>query len=102
MTRFDKLVRDGISAAIEANGDTYKTHRASGDEFHQKLKDKLREEVDEFLEQPSVEELADIVEVVHALAQQLGSSPKKLEQIREKKAKRVGAFNDRVILEETS
>lgn len=102
MTTFDKLVRDGIPAAIEAGGDTYKAHRASDDEFDQKLRVKLQEEVDEFLDQPRVDELADIVEVVHALADHLGSSVKELEELRQQKAKRLGRFQDRIILEETS
>lgn len=102
MRRFDKLVRDGIPAAIEKKGDTYKAHRASEDEFDQKLKEKLQEEVDEFLEQPKVDELADIVEVVHALADHLGSSSQELEERREQKAKRLGRFRDRVILEDSS
>ena len=102
MTRYDKLVRDGVPAAIEASGDTYSVHRASDEEFLNKLREKLQEEVNEFSIQPSINELADILEVLYALAEQMGASASTLDGARVDKARRLGSFRDRIILEEAS
>jgi len=47
---YDKLVRDGIPAIIEDDGETPVVHTASGDEFEQRLEEKLDEEVAEYRE----------------------------------------------------
>nr|WP_245406671.1 MazG-like family protein [Orientia tsutsugamushi] len=43
------------------------------------------EEVDEFLTEANLEELADIVEVIYALAKAIGHDVKKLDEVRRKK-----------------
>ncbi|MCY9026452.1 nucleoside triphosphate pyrophosphohydrolase, partial [Priestia megaterium] len=51
--------------------------------------------------QEAIEELADLLEVMHALAAVHGSTPEQLEKVREEKAKERGKFDDRVYLVET-
>ncbi len=101
MRRYDKLVRDNIPEIIAAKGQTYKIHTASDEEYRVKLIEKLGEEVTEFTKDPNVEELADILEIVHALAYLLESKPEDIEKIRQTKADERGGFSKKIILEES-
>jgi predicted house-cleaning noncanonical NTP pyrophosphatase (MazG superfamily) len=100
MMKYDKLVRDQIPDIIRAKGTEPKVRLATQAEYEAKLKEKLKEEVAEYLEAGSPEELADIMEVVHALGALTGHEPAHLENIRAKKAAERGAFKERIILEE--
>lgn len=100
--KFNKLVRDRIPEIIIANGDTPITHIADDAEYRQALRTKLREEVDEFIESEDVKELADILEVVYAFANDLSVGIDEIESIRREKAEKRGAFHGRIILEETN
>ncbi|WP_196777677.1 nucleoside triphosphate pyrophosphohydrolase [Lentzea aerocolonigenes] len=93
-----KLVRDRIPELVRANGEEPVTEIADVQRYRELLRDKLSEEVAEFLESGEVEELADIMEVLHALAQAAGVSPAELERIRAGKAAERGGFADRVVL----
>ena len=53
----------------------------------------------EFTEQPNLEELADILEVVHALTESLGADQATVEDVRKQKALERGGFKKRVFLE---
>ncbi|WP_432941029.1 nucleoside triphosphate pyrophosphohydrolase [Kribbella sp. CA-253562] len=96
-----KLVRDRIAEIIRANGDEAVVYRAGPDEYRQRLRDKLAEEVEEFLgagdDADALEELADVVEVVHALTRDLGYAVEDLERVRSAKAEARGAFAERVV-----
>lgn len=72
---------------------------ADEDEYWEKLKEKLEEEVNEFLEESNTEELADILEVVYALCDHLGIDKAHLEEVRKKKAEERGGFKERIILD---
>ena len=101
MTSFNKLVRDNIPAIIEASGRKAITRTLHGTELNDALAEKLNEEVAEFQESRSIEELADILEVVRALGEHLGVNIGELEAIREKKAVERGGFSEGVFLVET-
>ena len=60
---------------------------------------KLDEECAEFHKDKNVEELADIMEVVYALARAVGSSPDDLESVRKDKADKRGGFEKKIFLE---
>jgi predicted house-cleaning noncanonical NTP pyrophosphatase (MazG superfamily) len=95
----NKLVRDLIPSIIEKDGRTCQTRILSDEDYMRELLRKLREEVEEFTDLPAIEELADILEVVRALAETLGTDVSKLEAVREKKALDRGAFKERIYLE---
>ncbi|MDO8425620.1 MAG: nucleoside triphosphate pyrophosphohydrolase [bacterium] len=99
--RYHKLVRDKIPEIISRSGTTAIVHGANSEEYREKLREKLQEEVAEFLASGDPEELADILEVLFALAEHGGVSRESLEQIRARKAEERGAFRERIILEET-
>jgi predicted house-cleaning noncanonical NTP pyrophosphatase (MazG superfamily) len=64
------------------------------------LKQKLKEEVEEFLKTPNKEELADILEVIYAICDFKKIEKKELEKLRKKKIKERGGFKKRIILDE--
>jgi predicted house-cleaning noncanonical NTP pyrophosphatase (MazG superfamily) len=101
MKFYNKLVRDNIPEIIAAKGEGCKTRIATPEEYRAKLIEKLEEEVAEFTRDPSAEELADIMEVVQALAFLLESTPEEIEKIRIQKANERGGFVKRIILEES-
>jgi|AntDeeMetagen192_2_1112575.scaffolds.fasta_scaffold11628_2 predicted house-cleaning noncanonical NTP pyrophosphatase (MazG superfamily) len=96
---YDKLVRDGIPEIIRADGDEPITHVVEGEEYRGRLHDKLDEEVAEFHESGDVEELADVLAVVDALAETAGSSSADLDEIRRAKAAERGEFADGIVLD---
>jgi len=96
-----KLIRDKVPEIVAKSGKKAITHVADEAEYKKLLAQKLQEEVDEYKNVPHAEELADIIEVVYALAQQHGKSPADLEQIRKDKAEKRGAFTKKIILDRT-
>jgi predicted house-cleaning noncanonical NTP pyrophosphatase (MazG superfamily) len=71
---------------------------ASVEEYTTRLRDKLREEVEEFLaSNGDPEELADILEVLHALAHQAGIDPQQLRRLRADKTEERDGFTERIV-----
>jgi predicted house-cleaning noncanonical NTP pyrophosphatase (MazG superfamily) len=95
---FNKLVRDEIPRIIEASGRVAITRTLPDDEFEVELKKKLIEETQEFTESGTLEELADILEVVLTLASRLGADPQALEQTRATKSSQRGGFQNKVFI----
>ncbi|MGP9040192.1 nucleoside triphosphate pyrophosphohydrolase [Cytobacillus kochii] len=102
MPTYNKLVRDRIPDIIQKSGKSYNTRILSHSEYTMALKDKLQEEVNEYLEAGHLkdqgEELADILEVVYALAEAQRMSTDVLDEIRRTKAQQRGRFEGRVLL----
>lgn len=97
-----KLVRDRIPELISAHGQRPRTRRLEDQEYVAALHDKLQEECQEYLsantDVSAVEELADVLEVVRALASIHGASPEALEVVRADKARQRGQFSERIYL----
>ncbi|OIB57703.1 nucleoside triphosphate pyrophosphohydrolase [Natrialba sp. SSL1] len=96
---YDKLVRDNIPEMILENGETPVTRTASDAEYETYLCKKLREEVEEYVADRDVDELADVLEVLHAIRKFEGVSEQELHDRRERKADERGRFDERQILE---
>ena len=99
--KYDKLVRDKIPEYIKSKGGTPITHIADDAEYWQKLKEKLVEEFDEFKKDESLEEFADLLEVIDALAEYKNFDRAAIEAIKRKKAEERGKFRGRIILDES-
>ncbi len=99
MKRYDKLIRDKIPEIIEADGKYCKIRVLSEDEFQQCLRAKLLEEVNEFMEFPCIEEIADIMEVLDSLSKCLGSNLATVEKKRKQKHEERGGFEKKLFLE---
>ncbi len=102
MPIYNKLVRDRIPEIITKQGLSLTTRILETDEYLTELRTKLQEETNEFLAAESsseaIEELADMLEVIHALAEAHGASVQELERIRAEKADKRGGFKDRIYL----
>ncbi len=99
--KYNKLVRDKIPEIIKSRGDKCITHLADEAEYWQKLKEKLIEEVEEFVQDPSQEELADIYEVIEAIIEYKKFDKQEILQIQKEKAGKRGKFAKKIILDES-
>ena len=95
-----KLVRDNIPEVIEDDGKTPVTRVLSDIEYRDSLDEKLKEEVGEYFESKTSEELGDIIDVVHAISECDGVSVSELEEIRKKKLGEKGGFVRKIFLKE--
>lgn len=96
--KYDKLVRDKIPEIIESKGKKCSWVTLNDQEFNKKLEQKLDEEVLEFHQDNNIEELADILEVILALALELGTTPTELEAVRNNKYNERGGFAEHIFL----
>ena len=97
--KHNKLVRDKIPEMIRQKGDLPVVETLDDEKKYLKaLHRKLSEEIDEYHEQRNVDEFADVLEVVYALAKYYGKTPEYLEQIRLKKYKERGGFDNKTFL----
>ena len=95
---YHKLVRDRIPEIIEQSGKQCVCSTLSESDYLLLLDQKLNEELPEYQESKSMEELADLLEVIHAVALARGSSIGEVEQIRIQKAEKRGGFEKRILL----
>lgn len=72
---YNKLVRDRIPEIIAASGKRCDTRILSEEEYLAMLRTKLHEELAEYEESGELEELADILEILYALADLQGFTP---------------------------
>lgn len=99
---YQKLVRDKIPEIIAATGKTCQTRILSREEYIAKLDEKLSEELAEYQESKSLEELADLLEVMEAAVKARGCTWDELLQVRDEKRAKRGGFEDRILLEEVT
>lgn len=97
---YNKLVRDKIPQIIEQSGKQAVVEVASGQDYLELLNAKLDEELQEYLDSQSVEELADLVEVVYAILEYRNMSLMEFESIRKQKVHERGAFKQKLLLRE--
>lgn len=97
---YNKLVRDKIPEIIESAGKACTTEILSDEEYLKMLDAKLDEECAEYQADKSIEELADIMEVVYAIAKARGCSSEMLESVRKEKAEKRGGFEKKIFLKD--
>lgn len=97
---YHKLVRDKIPQIIEESGKTCKTRILSREEYCKMLDEKLEEELAEYQESKSLEELADLLEVMAAVVEARGYTWQELTRVREEKREARGGFREQILLEE--
>lgn len=96
---YRKLVRDNIPNICIANNQKPKYRVLNDNEYKIALNKKLKEEVKEYIRSGDTEELADILEVVEAIAVAQGSTFKDVLKIKENKANKNGKFDKKYFLD---
>ena len=99
-TVHNKLVRDRIPEIIEASGKTCVTEVLPQEAYIQALDAKLNEELAEYQQSKSLEELADLLEVMGAVVKARGYTWDDLTRVRKEKRAQRGAFDLRIFLKE--
>ena len=99
MKVYNKLVRDNIPDIILKDNELPTTRILSDEEYIQELNKKLMEEVNEYLSDNNIEEMVDILEVIRAILDYNNVSYEDIEEKRIKKAKKRGAFKEKIFLE---
>ena len=95
---YNKLVRDKIPQIIESQGQKVNIRILDSHEYTHHLEQKLDEEVGEYHKERNLEELADILEVVYALAENLGATKEELTAIYDQKHASRGGFREKIFL----
>jgi predicted house-cleaning noncanonical NTP pyrophosphatase (MazG superfamily) len=102
MPIYNKLVRDRIPEIIESTGKNFSTRVLNNEEYITELKNKSFEELQEYVQktnnEDAIEELADLLEIIHALAEYHGSSIEMVEEVRKVKAEKRGGFKEKIFL----
>lgn len=96
--RYDKLVRNKIPDIIASSGKTVTFRKLNAAEYIEALEKKLDEEIAEFHESKSIDELADVLEVLHALKIALGFDDGEVIDTRLAKNNKRGDFLGKVFL----
>lgn len=99
---YNKLVRDKIPNIIKEKGETPVVRILDEIEYKKELEKKLYEEYKEVIKSSGddrVEELADMLEVIRALANLENKHLNDVISIADKKSKKRGAFEEQVFLE---
>lgn len=99
-TVHNKLVRDRIPEIIKASGKTCVTEVLPQDAYIRALDAKLNEELAEYQQSKSLEELADLLEVMGAVVKARGYTWDDLTRVRKEKRAQRGAFEQRIFLKE--
>ena len=98
-TEYNKIVRDRIPEIIEESGKRAVCRIPGQSEIIAGLEAKLSEELNEYLADHSLEEMADLLEVMRGILHHRGVSWDELERIRLKKYEKRGGFERGIYLE---
>jgi predicted house-cleaning noncanonical NTP pyrophosphatase (MazG superfamily) len=95
---YEKLIRDKIADYVLQKGESIRTRIAGPEEYYRFLQEKLLEEAEEFAANPSPEELADLLQVVHTIMTYHQWDPAAIERLRVEKEQAKGGLEGRIIL----
>ena len=96
--KYNKLVRDRIPDIITNNNQIACFEILDDEKYLEKLQEKLLEEVFEYYESKSIEELVDLIEVIYAIAESMGVGIESLDEIRKDKKDKKGSFLKKILL----
>lgn len=97
---YNKLVRDKIPENIDSEPGRKSKYKILDDkEYLIELNKKILEEANEFIEENSIEELGDLMEVINAIMKLKGYKMEDVYKVMKEKADKIGAFNNRIYLE---
>ena len=100
---YNKLVRDRIPEIIEGNGENPVVRILDEVEYKGELEKKLNEEYQEVLgtttSEERIEELADMLEIIDALAALEGKTLEDVVEVKKQKSLKRGGFEKRIFLE---
>lgn len=91
-----KLVRDKIPEIIIADGKKPIIRILDDNEYLQELDKKLNEEIAEYQVDKSIEEMADVLEVLFAICEARGHSVEELMKVRDAKREKRGGFEQKI------
>lgn len=99
-TSYRKLVRDRIPEIIRQSGSSCRTQTLSDADYLTMLDAKLTEELLEYQQSHDLEEMADLLEVIHAVVAARGHTMAEVEAIRIRKREARGGFDRHLMLTE--
>ena len=99
MKIYNKLVRDKIPEIIKRDNCNPNIRILDEKEYKKELDKKLLEEVNEYLKDDNIEEIADILEVLYAILDTKNTSKEEVDRIRINKVEKRGAFKNKIFLE---
>lgn len=97
---YNKLVRDKIPENIDNMKGRKSKYKILDDaEYLKELNRKVIEEANEFIEENSIEELGDLMEVLNAIMKLKGYKLEEVNKIMKEKNEKKGAFDNKIFLE---
>lgn len=99
---YDKLIRDLIPEIIESAGKKCVYETLSDKEYVEKLNEKILEKTNKFVKTGSVDALADIGEVMHAILAYKNVSLQEFQRVRLEKLEMQGGYEKRILLKKIS
>ena len=95
---YNKAIRDKIPEIIEKSGKTGIYRQLTDEEFLSELEKKLNEEIQEYFSSRSMEELADMIEIIYRIIELRNIDKEELEKIRLEKMRKNGGFKKNLFL----
>jgi predicted house-cleaning noncanonical NTP pyrophosphatase (MazG superfamily) len=95
---YNKLIRDNIPEIIKKDGKECNIRVLNDEEYFIELNKKLDEEIKEYKEEYSIEELADVQEIINAIVRTKGYSLESFNKIRIDKKRKNGGFVQKLFL----
>ena len=99
MKIYNKLVRDKIPEIIINNKEKPIFRILGEEEYKKELDKKLLEEVNEYLKDDNIEEIADILEVIYSILEVKKITREEIENLRRIKSEKRGNFSKKIFLE---
>ncbi len=96
--QYNKLIRDRIPEILKSKGKEAITEVLAPQDYLDRLHEKLDEELEEYHETCSIDELVDLVEVIYGILDYRCVTKEEFEEIRWLKKEKRGSFEKRLLL----